>query len=114
MDTENRQAPNKPTIDGAAAEIVRDARRRCGLTQQQFADALGVTWQYVSQIERSERAPSTKLMKRVAAVLSEHAIPDAIHSPAEASLVGFYRTLAPEAKQAVDTLVSGLGQQREL
>jgi len=97
----------------AAAEIVRDARRRCGFTQQQFADALGITWQYVSQIERAGCVPSAKIMQGVEKVLAENGIPSVVCSPAEVALVKIYRLLPSEARFAVDSIVKVLTPQEE-
>lgn len=34
--------------------IIRDARQQAGMTQEELADELGVTRQYVSQLERGK------------------------------------------------------------
>jgi transcriptional regulator with XRE-family HTH domain len=50
----------EPTPDGAADPFVvvgagiRDVRRRLGMTQRQFAEAVGLSQSYISQIERGE------------------------------------------------------------
>jgi transcriptional regulator with XRE-family HTH domain len=106
MDAKNKIKPDKSAQKQAAAEIVRDARRQCGFTQQQFADALGVTWQYISRIENGRCIPSAKIMQGVAKVLSEKGIPSAVRSPAEADLIDVYRELPTKARLAVDSIVS--------
>jgi len=106
MDAKNKGKPDISAKKQAAAEVVRDARRQCGFTQQQFADALGVTWQYISRIENGGCIPSAKIMQGVAKVLSEKGIPSAVRSPAEADLIDVYRELPAKARLAVDSIVS--------
>jgi transcriptional regulator with XRE-family HTH domain len=104
----NTKTDKPPAKRQAAAEIVRDARRRCGFTQQQFAAALGITWQYVSQIENAKYVPSAKVMQDIEKVLSEKGIPSTLLSPTEAALIDAYRLLPTEARLAVDSVVSAL------
>jgi len=108
MSARNNTKTDKPAKRQAAAEIVRDARRRCGFTQQQFAAALGITWQYVSQIENAKYVPSAKVMQDIEKVLSEKGIPSALLSPKEAALIDAYRLLPTETRLAVDSVVSTL------
>jgi len=106
MDAKNKVKPDKSAQKQAAAEFIRNARRQCGYTQQQLADAIGVTWSYISCIENGRRVPSAKIMQAVAKVLSEKGIPSAVRSPAEADLIDVYRELPMKARLAVDSIVS--------
>ena len=108
MNARNNTKPDKSHKRYVAAEIVRDARRRCGFTQQQLADALGITWQYVSQIEHAKYVPSAKIMRGIEKILSEKCLPSAILSPAEAAVIDAYRLLPTETRLAVDSIVSAL------
>lgn len=47
------------------ASIVREARRRAGLTQAEFADRAGVPKSTVGRIESGARTPSTNLVERL-------------------------------------------------
>ncbi|MDJ0867681.1 MAG: helix-turn-helix transcriptional regulator [Myxococcota bacterium] len=47
------------------ASIVREARRRAGLSQAALAEAAGVPKSTVGRIESGTRAPSTKLVERL-------------------------------------------------
>lgn len=44
-------------------------RKRTGMTQQQFADKLGVTDAHISYLERGERGPSLAMLYRMARLL---------------------------------------------
>lgn len=57
-------------IDESVGRRVRLARERAGLTQEQFAQKLGVETTSVSRYERAQRAFSLELLERVAAVLA--------------------------------------------
>ncbi len=50
----------------ALGERVRDLRQTSGLTQEALADAAGLHWSYVGQIERGERNLSYKNLLRLA------------------------------------------------
>ncbi|WP_146339931.1 MULTISPECIES: helix-turn-helix transcriptional regulator [Nesterenkonia] len=52
-----------------AAPRVRAARKACGLTQAQLANAAGVSRQTVIAMERGDYAPSVYLALRIAAEL---------------------------------------------
>jgi putative transcriptional regulator len=57
------------TSDGAAATLVRSRRKEVGLTQQQLADAVGVSRQTVLSLESGDYAPSVYLALAVARAL---------------------------------------------
>ena len=57
------------TADGAAATLVRTRRKEVGLTQQQLADAVGVSRQTVISLESGDYAPSVYLALAVARTL---------------------------------------------
>lgn len=44
-------------------------RKRSGMTQDQFAQKLGVTDAHISYLERGERGPSLGMLHRIARVL---------------------------------------------
>jgi transcriptional regulator with XRE-family HTH domain len=45
---------------------IKERRKTLGLTQQQLAEALGVTPQHISVIEQDKRAPSLSSLARMA------------------------------------------------
>ena len=51
--------------DVSIASIVREARRRAGLTQSALADRAGVPKSTVGRIESGARAPSVELVQRL-------------------------------------------------
>jgi putative transcriptional regulator len=57
------------TSDGTAATLVRARRKEAGLTQQQLADAVGVSRQTVISMESGDYAPSVFLALAVARAL---------------------------------------------
>lgn len=44
---------------------IKEIRERLGLTQQQFADKLGIEKSYVGRLEIGERNPGKKTMERI-------------------------------------------------
>lgn len=48
-----------------AAKLVKDLRRRLGLTQEQFAQKVGVTYSTVNHWENGKRAPQPFLLQRL-------------------------------------------------
>ncbi|MDX1683206.1 MAG: helix-turn-helix transcriptional regulator [Phycisphaeraceae bacterium] len=51
-------------------QLLRDARSKAGLTQQELADRAGVTREYVSMLERSRRQPTVDVLLRLCKALS--------------------------------------------
>ncbi len=49
---------------------IRQARRGCGLTQEELARALGVEQSYISSLERGKKAGSHETLARIAQALS--------------------------------------------
>ena len=49
---------------------IRAARAAAGLTRRQLADALGVSYQRVANMEDGQRVPSLETLHRVAAALA--------------------------------------------
>ena len=47
------------------SKLVRSLRERMGLTQEQFAQAVGVTYSTVNQWENGHRRPQPYLQKRL-------------------------------------------------
>lgn len=47
-------------------ERIKKARKRLNLTQEQLGEMADVTSAYIGQIERNERTPSLKRLKKVA------------------------------------------------
>jgi putative transcriptional regulator len=57
------------TNEGTAAVLVKARRKEVGLTQQQLADAVGVSRQTVISLESGDYAPSVYLAVAVARTL---------------------------------------------
>jgi transcriptional regulator with XRE-family HTH domain len=71
-----------------AAELVRDARRRHGLSQRSLALRAGTTQAWVSAIERGRAHPSVEMLQRLLLVMGEELVlesrplaSDAQHDP---------------------------------
>lgn len=59
----------KPPLNatlGAFGERVRVRRRELGLSQEAAAEACGVHWTYLSQIERGQRSPRLENLLKIA------------------------------------------------
>jgi DNA-binding XRE family transcriptional regulator len=89
-------------------DVVIAARHRCGVNQKEFAKWLGISPQFLSQIELGDAPASANVMKNLERVLSERGIPDAIRSPAESDLVEVYRHLPSDVRTAVNSIVNAL------
>lgn len=51
-------------------EVVKEARTREGVTQEELAGMVSVTRNYISDIERGQYTPSVKTLVRIAAALN--------------------------------------------
>src|SRR5664279_1341670 len=62
---------NTPMITEQAdmSELIRELRRRMGLTQEQFAAELGVTFPTINRWEHGRARPSPLALKQIQAVL---------------------------------------------
>ena len=57
--------------DNELGEMIRDARRRAGLSQRQVAEIVGADHAYISLIEKgTRRNPSAELLQRLADALA--------------------------------------------
>ncbi len=88
-----------PDADLPIGDIVRGLRRRRGLTQQELADASGLSIGYIRALERGEpRQPSVRALRKLADALGVTAAvfvdPDARPAPGPVEL-GHYRPLRP-------------------
>lgn len=57
--------------DIAVAEMIRKLRARLGLTQEQFAAQVGVTWSTVNRWENGRGKPSPLAMRRIEEMQTE-------------------------------------------
>lgn len=51
------------------AQILLDARRSAGLTQQELAERIGVNKGYISRVERGKTIPSAAMLYKIAAAM---------------------------------------------
>lgn len=54
-----------------AAELIRTARRRHGLSQAQLATRAGTTQTAISRLERGQRSPTVQTLRRLLVVMGE-------------------------------------------
>ena len=55
----------------STAVLVKETRKRLGLTQVQFAEALGVSFQSVNRWERSKTKPLPIVLKHIEVMVKE-------------------------------------------
>jgi transcriptional regulator with XRE-family HTH domain len=55
--------------DRTFAQVIRDRRRRLGLTQQDVARRIKTSTPYVGHLESGKRTPSDKVLRRLAQFL---------------------------------------------
>lgn len=81
-----------------AAADIREARRRCGLTQEELARRVGTSQEAISAYENGRREPSLSTFRRVLAATGSRLIVQSghrpIHQPSPARLEHAARTLA--------------------
>jgi transcriptional regulator with XRE-family HTH domain len=99
---------DKESEKQASAALIRDARHRCGLNVGEFAKECGVSYQYLSQLEHAMYSPSEKFLRNMQNALERHKIPDTVCSTDEAHILGVYRKLSPESRQAITNAVDAL------
>ncbi|MBO2525089.1 MAG: transcriptional regulator [Bacteroidetes bacterium] len=67
--SESRKMAEDKAWEEYNAQILFDARKNAGLTQQELADRIGVDKGYVSRIERGLITPSVSTIYRIAAAM---------------------------------------------
>lgn len=50
-------------------QLIKEARKRTGMTQKQLAEKLGISYVNISQLENEQRAPKYDTIQRIAAAL---------------------------------------------
>lgn len=89
-------------------QLIKEARKACGLTQKQLADRLGVTQSMIGQYERNPNPPKIETLARISDALSvplnffidyKNRVPEEV----ETDLNGYYEALesASETGQKV-------------
>jgi DNA-binding XRE family transcriptional regulator len=91
-----------------AGALVQDARRRCGMNRREFAEAVGVTPQYMSQIEHGHCPPSMRVREAIAAVVEAHGVPGTPLAADEAHLLHIYRALSSVSRRSITTAAETL------
>ena len=62
-------AKSPRSLEQAFGQVVRSARERAGLSQEELGDACHLHRTYISQIERGLKSPSLSAMHRIASGL---------------------------------------------
>ena len=65
----SRKAAEDKAWEEYNAQILLDARKQAGLTQQELADRIGANKGYISRIERGLIIPSVATLYRIAAAM---------------------------------------------
>ena len=90
----------------------RTLRTNLGLTQQELADELAVSAQFVSQLELGTASPSVEVAARLAARLGtsiDYLVTGADRPPGDStSAIRADKTLSPKAKRALITIIDEL------
>ena len=75
-------AEREPLWREAVGQELRDERQDVGRTLADVAEEAGVSTQYLSEIERGRREPSSEVLQAVAGALAEAGRPDRPRLPA--------------------------------
>lgn len=115
-----RTATAHPELRAIGARMKR-VRESGGWTQEQLAEAIGVTPHTVSQYERGEQSPRLTTLLRLAATLRVRPgelidvalpVPTAAAPPEGAEVLGLYRSLSDADRALVTRLVRDVAASR--
>lgn len=67
--SETRKQAEDKAWEEYNAQILLDARKKSGLTQQQLAERIGANKSYISRVERGLIIPSVSTLYRIAAAM---------------------------------------------
>jgi transcriptional regulator with XRE-family HTH domain len=101
--------------------LIREARRRHGLSQQTLARRAGTTQKHVSRIERGEISPSTATLARLLAAMGERlevrAVPGARDNRSDHELRADFEQLSASERlaqtAALSRTLTGIASARE-
>lgn len=68
----------------SAAELIRSARRRHGLSQRALALRAGTTQAWISALERGRAQPTAEMLRRLLLVMGQELVLDARPLPSDA------------------------------
>lgn len=68
-DSTSRKAAEEKAWEEYNAQILLDARKNAGLTQQELAERIGANKGYISRLERGLTIPSVSTLYRIAAAM---------------------------------------------
>ena len=67
--SDSRKAAEDKAWEEYNAQILLDARKKAGLTQQELADRIGANKGYISRLERGLTVPTVSTLYRIAAAM---------------------------------------------
>lgn len=67
--SDSRKAAEDKAREEYNAQILLDARKNAGLTQQELADRIGANKGYISRLERGLTVPTVSTLYRIAAAM---------------------------------------------
>ena len=67
--SESRKVAEEKAWEEYNAQILLDARKKAGLTQQELAERIGANKGYISRLERGLTIPSVSTLYRIAAAM---------------------------------------------
>ena len=91
---------------------IREARKNLHLTQEQLAEKLDVSLEYVSQLERGLKMPSMQLFINLIEILdvsADHLLQDTVsarRSYGDPQIERKLKTLTPKQRVALDALIN--------
>jgi putative transcriptional regulator len=104
--------PDTQKLQRAIGRAIRVHREHADLTQAALAEAIGLTSQYVSMLERGDGAPSLEALAKIAGVLSipvRSLFPDegAAEDATILSILALLTSLSPEDRLRAHRALSG-------
>ena len=87
---------------------LKQTRRKAGLTQESFANIVGVSVGYLSKIEKGKKVPGKGLRKRIAEVLEKGLPMDNQQKTDEQEILAAYRKLSGINKARAHAYITAL------
>jgi transcriptional regulator with XRE-family HTH domain len=92
---------------------IREIREKRGMTQDQLADAIGISKGFLSEVENNKRNVSSQILLRIAKALGA-SVDYLLQGRSQKSLKGFPVVIPPELSKAAEDLNLSFSQALEL
>jgi DNA-binding XRE family transcriptional regulator len=88
---------------------IKSARQTLGMTQEEFARAVGVTRPTINAMERGRRKPQPGVIEKVERLIRDHKLPTAPCTPEESELLYRFRDLSSDSQAQLLGIIRTMG-----